>query len=292
MIRGSVVALVTPFNKKGKVNFKKLYELLDFHILNKTDGILLFGTTGEGSTLTLKEKYKIAKKSLKYVKYKIPIILNSGTNNTRETIKQCRILSHLNPYALLVITPYYNKSNERGMYLHYKLASEASKVPILIYNVPSRTGYDMPIRLIEKLSRLKNIIGIKEASSDKEKYYFLNALQNDEFSWYSGNDEKVVEEMKHGARGLIGVVTNTHPKLIKEITTLCLSKEFELAEYQLSKIKKYIKALSLEVNPIPVKEAMNVFDWGVGKYRLPLYKMSNENKNKLLISIGDIREWK
>lgn len=290
MIRGSIVALVTPFNSKGKVNFKKLYELLDFHMLNKTDGILLFGTTGEGATLSLKEKLKIGRKAIRYVKNKIFIILNAGTNNTKETIKQCRILSKLKPYALLVITPYYNKTNERGIYLHYKLAAEASSVPIIIYNVPSRTGYDMPVKLIDKISKMKKIIGIKEASIDRDKYSYLNSIQNDNFSWYSGSDERIIEEMKFGCRGLIGVVTNTHPKLIKEIITLCLSNEFELAEYQYSKIKQYIGTLTLETNPIPIKEAMNIFDWSVGGYRLPLAEISEENKEKLLKTIGDMKK--
>lgn len=290
MLRGSIVALVTPFTKKGKINYTKLYELLDFHIVNKTDGILLFGTTGEGSTLTIKEKYQIGKRAIKYVKNRIPIILNAGTNNTKETIKNCRLLSKIDAYALLVITPYYNKSNDRGMYIHFKLASEASRVPIIIYNVPSRTGYDMPIKVIEKISKIKNVIGIKEASADENKRYYLNNLQNEEFYWYSGNDSNFINDMKEGAKGLIGVATNSHPKQIKEITTLCLSKEFALAEYHFSKIKKYIKGLSLEVNPIPIKEAMNVLGWEIGGFRLPLHLMGKENKNKLLISIGEIKE--
>lgn len=288
MLKGSIVALVTPFNSKGKVNYRKLIELLDFHVANKTDGVLLFGTTGEGSTLTFKEKIKISKRAIKHVKNKLKIILNAGTNNTKETIKQCKELSKFNPYALLVITPYYNKSNDQGMYIHYKLAADASSVPLIIYNVPSRTGYDMPIKLIERISRIKNVIGIKEASIDKEKLQKMNTLQDDEFSWYTGNDFKVVEDMKNGARGLIGVVTNTHPKLIKEITTLCLSNEYELAEYYYSKLNKYINSLTLEVNPIPIKESMNIFGWNVGGFRLPLVEISKTNKEKILQVIGEM----
>ena len=169
MIKGSIVALVTPFCADGKVNYLKLKELLQFHIDNNTDGVLLFGTTGEGSTLSIKEKIKIAKYSIKYVKKKMFIILNAGTNSTKETIKNVTILSKLKPDAFLIITPYYNKGNEEGIYNHFKLIQYNSKIPIILYNVPTRTTIDMSVSLIKRLSLLPNICGIKEASTNKEK---------------------------------------------------------------------------------------------------------------------------
>ena len=274
MIKGSVVALVTPFNKKGKVNYRKLKELLSFHLANKTDGILLFGTTGEGSTLSFKEKVKIGKVSSRFIKNRVPIILNASSNSTYEAMRLTRRLSRLNIDALLHITPYYNKSNEEGVYTHFKMVSEISRVPIILYNVPSRTNYDIPISLIKRLKEIPNIVGIKEASRNEDKLLELNILQDKNFSWFSGNDDRMIEDIKMGAKGLIGVVNNSHPKLVKEIVFEAILGNYKISEYKYSKLKKYIEALSLEVNPIPIKCALNYLNFDVGNFRLPLYKMS------------------
>ena len=284
MIKGSVVALVTPFNKKGKVNSRKLKELLSFHLANKTDGILLFGTTGEGSTLSFKEKVKIGKVSARFIKNRVPIILNASSNSTYEAMRLTRRLSRLNIDALLHITPYYNKSNEEGVYTHFKMISEISRVPIILYNVPSRTNYDIPISLIKRLKEIPNIVGIKEASRNEEKLLELNILQDKNFSWFSGNDDRMIEDIKMGAKGLIGVVNNSHPKLVKEIVFEAILGNYKISEYKYSKLKKYIEALSLEVNPIPIKCALNYLNFDVGNFRLPLYKMSEQNK-KILINV-------
>ena len=278
MIKGSVVALVTPFNKKGKVNYRKLKELLSFHLANKTDGILLFGTTGEGSTLSFKEKVKIGKVSSRFIKNRVPIILNASSNSTYEAMRLTRRLSRLNIDALLHITPYYNKSNEEGVYTHFKMVSEISRVPIILYNVPSRTNYDIPISLIKRLKEIPNIVGIKEASRNEDKLLELNILQDKNFSWFSGNDDRMIEDIKMGAKGLIGVVNNSHPKLVKEIVFEAILGNYKISEYKYSKLKKYIEALSLEVNPIPIKCALNYLNFDVGNFRLPLYKMSEQNK--------------
>ena len=284
MIKGSVVALVTPFNKKGKVNYRKLKELLGFHLANKTDGILLFGTTGEGSTLSFKEKVKIGKVSSRFIKNRVPIILNASSNSTYEAMRLTRRLSRLNIDALLHITPYYNKSNEEGVYTHFKMVSEISRVPIILYNVPSRTNYDIPISLIKRLKEIPNIVGIKEASRNEEKLLELNILQDKNFSWFSGNDDRMIEDIKMGAKGLIGVVNNSHPKLVKEIVFEAILGNYKISEYKYSKLKKYIEVLSLEVNPIPIKCALNYLNFDVGNFRLPLYKMSEQNK-KILINV-------
>lgn len=289
MIKGSIVALVTPFTKKGKVNYRKLKELLNFHLLNKTDGILLFGTTGEGSTLSFKEKVKIGKVSIKFIKNKIPVILNASSNSTYEAMRLTRRLSRIHPDALLHITPYYNKSNEEGIFTHFKMVSEISKVPIIIYNVPSRTNYDIPINLIKRLKRIPNIVGIKEASKNEEKLIELNTLQDENFSWLSGNDDRMIEDIKMGARGLIGVVNNSHPKLVKEIVLETILGNYKISEYKYSKLKKYIDSLSLEVNPIPIKCALNYLNFNVGNFRLPLYEMSKFNKAILIDCLEDIK---
>jgi 4-hydroxy-tetrahydrodipicolinate synthase len=289
MIKGSIVALVTPFTKKGKVNYRKLKELLNFHLLNKTDGILLFGTTGEGSTLSFKEKVKIGKVSIKFIKNKIPVILNASSNSTYEAMRLTRRLSRIHPDALLHITPYYNKSNEEGIFTHFKMVSEISKVPIIIYNVPSRTNYDIPIKLIKRLKQIPNIVGIKEASKNEEKLIELNTLQDENFSWLSGNDDRMIEDIKMGARGLIGVVNNSHPKLVKEIVFETILGNYKISEYKYSKLKKYIDSLSLEVNPIPIKCALNYLNFNVGNFRLPLYEMSKFNKAILIDCLEDIK---
>lgn len=281
MIKGSIVALVTPFLESKKINYQKLKELIDVHLNNNTDGILLFGTTGEGSTLSLIEKYYIARYVINYVKNRVPIILNVGSNSTSEVLKNTKKLEKLKPDAFLVITPYYNKTNEEGMFYHFKTIHDSTHIPIIIYNVPSRTNIDMPISLIKRLSNLDRITGIKEASKDINKLKELSLCQNDNFYWYSGNDERMIEDIKLGAKGLIGVCSNTHPKIVKEIIDLALNEKYDESERLFLKIKEYINVLNIDINPIPIKEAMNILNFNVGKYRLPLFETSLDNKNKI-----------
>lgn len=288
MIKGSVVALVTPFLESKKINYKKLKELIDFHLNNNTDGILLFGTTGEGSTLSLTEKYYISRYVIDYVDNRIPIILNVGSNSTSEVLKNIKKLEKLKPDAFLLITPYYNKTNEEGMYYHFKTAHDSTNISIIIYNVPSRTNIDMSISLIQRLSKLDRIIGIKEATKDINKLKELTNLQNDNFYWYSGNDERVIEDIKLGAKGLIGVCSNTHPKIVKKIIDLALNKKYDDSQRLFYKIKEYINVLNIDINPIPIKEAMNELKFNVGKYRLPLFETSLDNKNKIQKIIKEI----
>lgn len=288
MLKGSIVALVTPFNKDNSINFLKLKELLLFHIENNTDGILLFGTTGEGSTLTLKEKIRIAKYASNIIKGRVPVILNIGSNCTSETLRNTRIFSKFKPDYFLVITPYYNKGNEEGIYRHYKSISEISRIPIIVYNVPSRTNYDISLKLIKRLRRLPNIVGIKEASNDENKIKELSKIVDDNFSFFIGNDNKLLEFMKFNASGLIGVVNNTHPKQIKEIIDLCFNKQFDKAYEKYILVEDYIHALSFEVNPIPIKEAMNMLSFNVGGFRLPLYFLEKEKRLMLLKVIEEM----
>lgn len=281
MIKGSIVALVTPFLENKKINYQKLKELIDFHLNNNTDGILLFGTTGEGSTLSLIEKYYIARYVINYVKNSVPIILNVGSNSTSEVLKNIKKLEKLNPDAFLIITPYYNKTNEEGMFYHFKTVHDSTHIPIIIYNVPSRTNIDMSISLIKRLSNLDRITGIKEASKDINKLKELSLCQNDNFYWYSGNDERMIDDIRLGAKGLIGVCSNTHPKIVKEIINLALNEKYDESERLFLKMKEYINVLNIDINPIPIKEAMNILNFNVGKYRLPLFETSLDNKNKI-----------
>ncbi len=288
MIKGSIVALVTPFFNNGKINYRKLKELIEFHIVNETEGILLLGTTGEGTTLSLKEKYNISKLAIKYVNKRVPVILNVGSNSTMDTIKLVKKLERLQPDAFLIITPYYNKTNEEGLYHHFKTIHDKTKIPIILYNVPSRTTIDMSIELIKRISKLKRIIGIKEASRDYEKLNQLPSCQNEKFSWFAGNDDRMVEDIKLGARGLIGVCTNSHPKIVKKIIDAATNQKYEEAVRLYLKIKKYINVLNIDVNPIMIKEAMNILKFDVGNYRLPLFETSLENKIKIKNILEDM----
>ena len=288
MIKGSIVALVTPFFNNGKINYRKLKELIEFHIVNETEGILLLGTTGEGTTLSLKEKYNISKLAIKYVNKRVPVILNVGSNSTMDTIKLVKKLERLQPDAFLIITPYYNKTNEEGLYHHFKTIHDKTKIPIILYNVPSRTTIDMSIELIKRISKLERIIGIKEASRDYEKLNQMPSCQNEKFSWFSGNDDRMVEDIKLGARGLIGVCTNSHPKIVKKIIDAATNQKYEEAVRLYLKIKKYINVLNKDVNPIMIKEAMNILKFNVGKYRLPLFETSLENKIKIKNILEDM----
>lgn len=285
MIRGSIVALITPFTEDNKINFNKIRELLDFHINNQTDAILLFGTTGEGFSLSIKEKIKIVKLVYKHVKNKIPIIINAGTNSTWETIKNIKNFNKFRPYAFLVITPYYNKTNEEGVFNHYKEIIKYSDSPLIIYNVPSRTAYDISINNIKRLSLEEKIIGIKEASNDINKLKKLSKLQSEKFYWYSGNDNRLIDDLKLGAKGLVGVVTNIFPKEIKSICLSYSKQDFEHANAEYEKLKEIINVLSIDINPIPIKEMMNLFSFNVGGFRLPLFRLSEE---KLLMVKGVI----
>ena len=187
-----------------------------------------------------------------------------------------------------MITPYYNKGNEEGIYRHYKSISEISRIPIIVYNVPSRTNYDISLKLIKRLRRLPNIVGIKEASNDENKIKELSKIVEENFSFFIGNDNKLLEFMKFNASGLIGVVNNTYPKQIKEIIDLCFNKQFDKAYEKYILLEDYIHALSFEVNPIPIKEAMNMLSFNVGGFRLPLYFLEKEKRLMLLKVIEEM----
>ena len=288
MIKGSIVALITPFTKDNKINYSKLFELIDYQIESGSDGILLFGTTGEGTTLTKQEKYEMAQRALEYVDNRIPIILNAGTNSTSETIELVKTLSSLKPYALLIISPYYNKGNEEGIFRHFQEVNKVSSVPIIIYNVPSRTNVDMSIRLIKRISSLDKVIGIKEASNDVNKLIELSKLQNEKFYWYSGNDYRVIEDIRLGCKGLIGVITNSHPQEIKRMISYTFSEDYFKAYDIFFNLESYLKSLLLDVNPIPIKEALNILGFDVGGFRLPLFNMEKEKLEILKESIKEI----
>ena len=282
---GSGVALVTPFGNDNRINYPKLYELIDFHIANGTDYLVICGTTGESATLSYNEKCELIKNSISYAKGKIPIVCGTGTNDTATSIKLSQFANMEGTDGVLVVSPYYNKGNEEGIYLHYKkIADEIYPTPVILYNVPSRTGIDLSVNLILRLAKIENIIAIKEASPSLEKAIkLMNAIkfQKLDFFLICGNDTLTIPFLSIGGIGTISVFANLMPNIMHEI---CLGERDLFFKYY-----DLIEALSLDVNPIMIKTAMNYMGMNVGNLRLPLYNAEEEKNNKLYKIIDRIK---
>ena len=282
MIQGSIVALITPFHKDGSVNFKKLKELLQYHIQSGSDGILILGTTGETSTLSQQECDEIILCSIETVQKKVPLIVGCGCNCTEKTLEQCHHYEQFDIDAYLVITPYYNKTNEDGMIMHFTTIADALSKPLILYNVPGRTGCSISEYAVSILSQHPNIIGIKEASGNISYAMSIARYLSTDFTMYSGNDDIAVAMMAIGAKGIISVFANVFPKQAKQMMDACLQNDYQEAMQLQLQYLTFIHALFMEVNPIPVKAAMNQLGWKVGSYRLPLCPLQKEDHKKLL----------
>lgn len=285
MLKGSLVALVTPFNLDESVNYEKLGELIEYHIANDTTGIVILGTTGESATLSFEEEEKIVKFSVEKAKGRIPLIVGSGSNETAKAVKQSKKYSELGADYLLVLTPYYNKTNESGLIKHFTVIAENSSCPIILYNVPSRTGMSISINAISVLSKHPNIAGIKEASGDINYATAISKYLSDDFVMYSGNDNIIVPMMSIGSIGVISVLANIAPKMTALMVKNCLEGNYEAGMKIQKDFLDLISALFIETNPIPIKEAMNQMGMNVGPYRMPLDFMSAGNKNILIAEI-------
>lgn len=293
LFTGSGVALITPFNNKNEINFEKLRELLEFHIANKTDAVIVTGTTGESSTMTDEEKLAVIKFSVETVNKRIPVIAGTGSNNTKHAVEMSIKAQELGADGLLVVTPYYNKGNENGIYNHYKLIAESVDIPVILYNVPGRTGVNLSINLLKKLAQIKNIIAIKEASGNIS-YAAEIAREVPELDIYSGNDDMTVPLLSLGGKGVISVSANIIPETVHNMTYAFFERDNDTARELQLKYNDLVNALFIEVNPVPVKEAMNFLDYNVGECRLPLGEMSEENKNTLhrIIEKHGVAQWK
>lgn len=278
MIKGSIVALSTPFNSDG-VNIKTLKELVEFHNNANTDAILILGTTGESPTLSQKEKDTIIEKTLEWSKS--TVIVGTGTNSTEKTIQDTKRAKELGAEFVLVITPYYNKPNQDGLYQHFLKVAESVDVKIIIYNVPGRTGVSIKPETVIELSRIKNIIGIKEASGDIKAMMKIVFYADNNFSLLSGDDFITLPVMSIGGKGVISVTANIIPDRMKKFVDLCLKRDFESALKMNQEIVEVSDALFIDTNPIPVKEALNMIGFNMGKPRLPLTELSSDNKEKL-----------
>ncbi len=290
---GSGVALITPFNEKNEINFEKLRELLEYHIANRTDAVIVTGTTGESATMSDEEKLAVIKFSVDVVRGRIPVIAGTGSNNTKHAVWLSQEAEKLGADALLVVTPYYNKGNESGIYNHYREIAENVKIPIILYNVPGRTGVNLSINLVKELSRLKNIDAIKEASGNIS-YAAEIARAVPEIDIYSGNDDMTVPLLSIGGKGVISVSANILPEIVHNMVMAFLNKDTDKARELQLKYNDLVNALFIEVNPVPVKEAMNFLGYGVGECRLPLGEMSEKNKEILyeIIRKHEVSEWK
>lgn len=276
LFTGSGVAIVTPFNDEG-VDFKKLEELIEWHIKEKTDAIIICGTTGEASTMSEQERKETIKFTVDVVKGRIPVIAGTGSNNTKAAVEMSRWAESIGVDGLLVITPYYNKTTQRGAIEHFKAVASAVTKPIIIYNVPSRTGFNILPETLYELSKIDNIVAVKEASGNISQVAEIAQLCGDKLDIYSGNDDQIIPIMSLGGKGVISVVANILPKDTHDMCEKFLNGDFKGSlELQLKMIQ-LIKALFIETNPIPVKTAMNLIGMNVGFLRLPLVDMSPKN---------------
>lgn len=280
-ITGSIVALVTPFNQDGSTDFVRLRELVDWHIANKTDALLVLGTTGETASTSLEEDIKTLECVLSQANGRVPVIAGSGSNSSEMQKHKSVIYSEMGADALLCISPYYVKTNEEGMYRHFMLSADAAKSPIILYNVPGRTGCKISPEVVKRLSVHPNVMGIKEASGDMSYAMKVARYLSDDFVMYSGNDDITVPLLSVGASGVISVWANIMPREVHDMVMDYLEGRQEQARATQLRYLDLINALFMEVNPIPVKEAMNLLGLRAGSYRLPMYPMTSEHRAKL-----------
>lgn len=276
-IRGSIVAMVTPFQEDGSVNFQVLTELLERQIDAGTDAILTLGTTGEYPTMTHEEDASVVEHTIRAVNGRVPVMVGSGSNCTATQVEKSILYQDMGADALLLISPYYNKANPEGMYRHFAETADQVRIPCILYNVPGRTGCSIPVSVVERLSRHPNIAGIKEASGDMSYAMKIAHCVGPDFALYSGNDDLTLPLMSVGGSGVISVFANVMPAVCHQIVADYLGGNQARALETHLRYLKLMNDLFIEVNPIPVKAAMNMLGLNVGPMRLPLCEMSETN---------------
>lgn len=278
---GAGVAIVTPFTEDNKVNFDELGRIIDDQIENGTDAIVICGTTGEGSTLTHEEHAEAIDFAVKHTAKRIPVIAGTGSNDTDYAVKLSNEAEKSGVDGLLMVTPYYNKTSQAGLIRQYEYINDRVSTPIILYNVPSRTGMTIKPETYFELSKFKNIVATKEASGDISAVAQTAALCGDNLDIYSGNDDQVTAIMSLGGKGVISVLSNVAPKIAHDIPTLYLNGDYEASRKLQLEWLDLCNDLFIDVNPIPVKEAMNMIGWNVGNVRMPLAPMNEAAKAKL-----------
>ena len=286
-LEGSIVALVTPFNEDGSINFDQLERLVEFHVEQGTDAILTLGTTGESATMTDEEDNSVVKFVVDHVAGRVPVIAGSGSNCTAVQTSKSLTYQELGADALLIISPYYNKSNEEGIYQHLKHTADATDIPCILYNIPGRTGCSISVRNVERLAEHPNVMGIKEASGSVSYAASIAQYLSDDFRMYSGEDALTVPLMALGASGTISVWADVQPALVHEMCRAYLDGDVAWATKIQVAGQPLISALFGEVNPIPVKEALAQMGLIGANYRLPLYPMSEGPKAVLVEALKE-----
>ena len=276
-LQGSIVAMITPFREDGSVNFDALTNLLERQIAAGTDGILTLGTTGEYSTMTHEEDAAVVEHTIRVVDGRVPVMVGSGSNCTATQIEKSLQYQSMGADALLLIAPYYNKANAEGMYRHFADTADKVNIPCVLYNVPGRTGCSIPVSVVERLARHPNIAGIKEASGDISYAMKIARCVGPDFALYSGNDDITVALLGIGGSGVISVYANVMPAMCRQIVADYLAGRRDQALANHLRYLRLMNDLFLEVNPIPVKAALNMMGLEAGPMRLPLCEMSPEH---------------
>ena len=274
---GSGVALVTPFNEDKTINYKALGELLDFQIKNQTDAILVCGTTGEASTLTDEEQLECIRFSAEYVNKRVTLIAGAGSNDTAHGVNLAQMAEKSGADALMLVTPYYNKCTQSGLIKHFTAQAEAVSIPIIIYNVPTRTSLNILPKTVYELSLVPNIVAVKEASGDIVQVSEIARLCGEDFAIYSGNDDYTLPVMSIGGKGVISVIANFIPKQTHEMVSKFLEGDIKESRRLFLEMLPLAKALFAEVSPVPVKAAMNLLGMNVGGCRMPLCEIEENN---------------
>ena len=282
MFQGSMVAIVTPMNSDGSLDIKSFKSLLDFHIEKKTNGVVVVGTTGEAPTIDFDEHTFLIQEAVNHINGKIPVIAGSGANSTKEAIFLTKKSKELGADACLLITPYYNKPNQRGMFEHFKAINDSVDIPQILYNVPCRTGVDIDNKTVKDLSELKNIIGIKDATGEMDRLDELKNKVSKEFLFLSGDDTTFLDYMKHGGTGVISVTANIRPDLMNDACDKMLDQKHEDAEEINKKLEPLHREMFVEPNPIPVKWLLGYLGKINSKIRLPLVTLDEKYHQELV----------
>lgn len=286
MFNGSMVALVTPF-KNGQVDRPSLEALVDFHLQNDTNGIVPCGTTGESATLSHQEHDDVIKAVIKAVNQRVPVIAGTGSNSTDEAVRLTREAERSGADGALMISPYYNRPTQEGIYQHYRKVASEVGIPIIVYNIPGRTGSKIEPETLARLAEIKNIAGVKEATGSVDQAIDVLRLCGDRLAVYSGEDSLIFSLMALGGKGVISTVANVAPKETAELTTACLMGNWEKGRELQLELIPLIRSLFIETNPIPVKTALSLMGKCSGDLRLPLTPMAEANLVRLKQSMAD-----
>lgn len=281
LFTGSGVALITPFNDDGSINYEAYGKLINFHIENGTDAIIACGTTGEASTLTDDEQIEAIHFACEVANKRVPVIAGAGSNHTDHGVELCKRSMRAGADALLIVTPYYNKTTQRGLVKYYSRIAASVDIPIIMYSVKSRTGLNIAPETAYELSKVDNITAIKEASGDLSQVAKIAYLCGDDLDIYSGNDDQVLPVLSLGGKGVISVLANVAPQKTHDMTAKFFAGDIVGAKKLQVEAIELIEALFCEVNPIPVKAAMNLMGMEAGGYREPLIEPSSENLDKI-----------